>query len=260
MIPLMSVRPSLLAVPLLATAAFAACRTIVGVQSSTSGAGGHSAVTTGSGGNPAVTTGAGGNPAVTTGGGGTSVSPQGDGGGDAPVNCATCTASERCIVFQPCLEPPEPYACVACQERPYCGSDGKVYDTECAALAAGEKGGVTCTAPPGRYRCGSYYCDATSEDCGSFNPAGRGEAFVEPACVPCSPVSQRTCGDDGQVYESACALLQAGHQRGLMCPGFVECGGSLCDTATEMCVMGNIPDCQGGTPTQICVLAFDAGG
>ena len=221
---------------------FAASAALVAACSG-SGAGGGTAGHPGTGGQSSSGT------------GGASVGTGGHGGG---ANCATCTAGQRCDVFNTCQYPPVPYACVACQQRPYCGSDGKVYDSECAAIAVGAKPGFSCAAPPGRYACGAYYCDASNEDCGSFSPIGLA-AFAEAACVPCATVTGRACGDDGVAYSSACALLQAGHRRGSSCPGFVPCGTTVCDSTATTCVMGAIADCEGGSPSWSCAPLVDAG-
>jgi Kazal-type serine protease inhibitor domain len=242
----MNVRTSLLAVCLVPAALLAACGTTVTDGHSSTGGGG-------TGGTGTVGTGAGG--VATQAGGAGGQATVGTGGeGGAPVYCATCTAAELCTILNACQFPPSPYVCTPCQMRPYCGSDGKIYDSDCAAEAAGKFAGFDCGALAGSYLCGPYYCNATNEDCQV--PSG---PFGMPACVPCATTTGRVCGDDGMVYDSACALLQAGHLRGVSCPGFVDCEGVACDTTTSSCVDGEIADCEGGTPVQVCQPGVDAG-
>jgi hypothetical protein len=225
---------------LFALIALAACSNV-----SQGGGGGATGGATGS----AATTGSGGVPTGSS-----------SGGGSPATDCATCKAGERCDVLNACYFPPQPYYCIPCDQHPICGSDGKVYESDCAAIAAGVPvyGPNTCATPAGRYACGGFYCDAATEDCERWSPVP-GWPEPEYRCVLCSTSSGRACGDDGKVYPDACALLQAGHHRGSVCPGFVPCGAVPCDTTVETCEMGFISDCEGGAPTYTCKPITDAG-
>jgi hypothetical protein len=97
-----------------------------------------------------------------------------------------------------------------------------------------------------------------TEDCQRWSPV---VFFPEPEyrCVPCAQSIGRVCGDDGNVYADACALLQAGHRRGAACPGFTACGADVCDASVNTCVMAFVNDCEGGAPTFRCQSTIDAG-
>jgi len=86
-------------------------------------------------------------------------------------------------------------AAVACGDRPVCGCDGAIYESNCAALAAGVFIGPVsqCEAPAGMTACLNAFCDAATEYCdvrmhyGPSNyptPCDQGPAFSSGVCQP----------------------------------------------------------------------------
>ena len=85
---------------------------------------------------------------------------------------------------------------------PVCGCGGRIYNTACLAAAAGvdlSAGG--CTAPAGKFGCGTTFCDLASSYC--LHDASRPEpdtyrCVALPACTEpqsCACLGHETCGD-----------------------------------------------------------------
>jgi hypothetical protein len=172
-------------------------------------------------------------------------------GGTGGATCKpACPSGKRCAIDPTtCSGTP---TCLECKDGPFCGSDGKVYASDCAAAEVGVMGGDACQAPAGMVPCESYFCDATTEVCTNVG-------FFVSACVPCSTMGH-VCGADGMVYDNQCALLAAGQSPGTTCQGFVACASNLaCEASTQMCVCSELPDCSGGSPVPVCQVDTDGG-
>jgi len=95
-------------------------------------------------------------------------------------------------------------------------------------------------------------------------PTHDGECAVY-QCGPCSATSGQVCDEQGHVYASQCAALDAGVGPGFPCAptGTALCHGhppAFCDTSAEVCVQGSVTDCGGVTPAFCMPLTVDGGG
>ena len=155
-----------------------------------------------------------------------------------------CTAPAQCAPTLPC---PGGLVCVypdhgceqttrvgtcqgeqPCAATPSCGCDKLTYPSECAARKAGVDVAADkpCTAPPGTFDCGPYFCQTATEQCRRIDDLSGPLPVSTWACIPkqpacCSGVSQK-------------------------CP--IGCGCDACDA----CGFGCVGSCAGTTNTISC--------
>jgi hypothetical protein len=104
---------------------------------------------------------------------------------------------------------------------PVCGCDGAVYDSECAASAAGVDLSVTggCTARvPSWMACGAHFCDARTSYCEIV----LSDVFDLPTDYTCKPLPSACTAADGAARDCTC------FPKGTRCASFcgpVETGG-----------------------------------
>jgi hypothetical protein len=156
---------------------------------------------------------------------------KGDATADSGGSCrgdATCTPAEYCEYTpglcghgkRPGTCRPKPTGCQAAL-APVCGCDGKAYENECSAHAAGVDlavAGHCLQAFPGWVPCGKRFCDARTEYCEIFLsdvPEPPTDYFCRPlpaSCLPAEDGAARTCDcfPPGTRCLSFCGPLTAG--------------------------------------------------
>jgi hypothetical protein len=132
---------------------------------------------------------------------------------EPPRECASnaaCAATEFCA-FSPglCGKGQSPGTCRSKPEqcagayRPVCACDGKVYDNECAARAAGHDLAVMggCTAHiPNYAACGAHYCDARQSYCEIY----LSDVFELPTDHFCRPLPAACKPEGGIAKQCGC--------------------------------------------------------
>lgn len=109
-------------------------------------------------------------------------------------------------------------------DLPVCGCDGQVYESECAAhaagidMGAGESAGAICDlslTPEGRFPCGPWYCDPTNSYC--FEGLGdTGDRDHACTAIPAECNGVPACSCLPQPGESTCSEVQGNGVTGFM--------------------------------------------
>jgi hypothetical protein len=165
---------------------------------------------------------------------------------DAGVGCRDhtgCSEGEYCAFEPPlCGKGKKPGACRARPATyadsaftPACGCDGRVYDNECAAHAAGVDLAVTggCgTRMPDWIPCGKRFCDVRKDYCAIY----LSDVFELPTDYFCRPLPDSCLPGDGSVPRSCDCF-----------PPEIACR-SFCGVVTTDGLRGFHLTCQGVKP------------
>ncbi len=154
-----------------------------------------------------------------------------------PCSGATCLPDEFCDwSYDWCTEKQigTEGACrsrmTSCSATPVCACDGHVYETECAAYAAGvdiagaTPGGNRCWAsemPPGTFPCGPWYCEASTSYC-YYGQGDRGDRSAECRSLPAACNGVGSCACLPVSSEAQCMTVEGNGTSGLLVQEFLQ--------------------------------------